>query len=167
MTIGGRSSIDPHRLTSETLRQARTSDLPAIDHLERALFGNPWPSDAYAQELEREFGYVEVLERAGQLLGFSCSWYVAEEAHLMRIGVGLPWQGTGCGRRLLRSVVARAEQRNCTSIILEVAASNVAALRLYRHERFEEIGRRLGYYRTPSDDAIVMRRGLPQPTGEP
>lgn len=143
------------------LRRARPSDLGAIDRIERASFGNPWPLDAYAQELEREHGTVEVATIRGEgVIGFSCAWHVAAEAHLMRIATDPRFRRRGIGRDLLCAVLARAQSASCLHITLEVASTNAPAVALYRAWGFREIGRRKGYYRVPPDDALVMRRAL-------
>lgn len=140
------------------LREARPSDLGAIDRIERAAFGNPWPLDAYAQEIEREHGILEVaLVRGEGVVGFSCAWHVAEEAHLLRIATAPRFRRRGIGRDLLSAVLARARAASCGRITLEVASANGAAIHLYETVGFREIGRRSGYYRVPPDDALVMR----------
>lgn len=140
------------------LRPAIVHDLATIDRIEQACFGNPWPEDAYAQELERRPGTLEVAALpSGEVVGFSCAWHVADEAHLLRIATHPAWWRRGIGRRLLDAAVSRARAASCKHMTLEVAAGNGAAVALYHGAGFREIGRRFGYYRSPPDDAIVMR----------
>lgn len=144
-----------------SLRPARPSDLGAIERIERASFGNPWPLDAYAQELERDHATLEVAVVRGEgIAGFSCAWHVAEEAHLLRIATSTRFRRRGIGRDLLSAVIARARAASCGRITLEVASANGAAIHLYEAHAFREIGRRSGYYRVPPDDAVVMRLDL-------
>jgi ribosomal-protein-alanine N-acetyltransferase len=151
------------------IRVASTSDLEAIDAIERASFGNPWPLDAYAQELERPGGRLEVAELHGHgVVGFSCTWYVPDrprageelEAHLLRIAVDPRFRRRQVGRDLVGAVLARAAAAAVHHMTLEVASENHAAVALYRCAGFVEIGRRAAYYRAPPDDAIIMRREL-------
>jgi ribosomal-protein-alanine N-acetyltransferase len=44
-------------------------------------------------------------------------------------------------------------------IVLEVRASNEAAIRLYSARGFEKIGVRRNFYNNPREDALIMRRG--------
>ena len=44
--------------------------------------------------------------------------------------------------------------------LLEVRASNAAALSLYESEGFEIVGRRRNYYHHPAEDALVMSKLL-------
>jgi ribosomal-protein-alanine N-acetyltransferase len=41
-------------------------------------------------------------------------------------------------------------------IILEVRESNTAAIKLYEKFSFNIIGKRIGYYQKPSEDAVIM-----------
>jgi ribosomal-protein-alanine N-acetyltransferase len=152
-------------------RRARPSDLGCIDRIERASFGNPWPLDAYAQELDREEGLLEVAMVRGEgVVGFSCSWQVAKEMHLLRIATDPRFRRRGIGRDLFGAVLARARGSRCRQVTLEVASGNRAAIRMYEAAGLREIGRRHGYYRVPPDDALVMRLDLevavPGPTPE-
>jgi len=152
----------PDRPTTATVsvRAARSGDLPEIDAIERRTFGNPWSLDAYAQELERPYGWLAVLEATARIVGFACAWQIGDEAHLLRIAIDPAVQRQGHGRRLLDAAVRRALEWGCGDLTLEVAAHNEPALALYRSRGFCEIGRRKAYYRCPVDDAIVMRRAL-------
>lgn len=146
------------------LRLAMPSDLAAIDAIERACFGNPWPLDAYAQELESRHGPLEVAIVGGRLVGYSCIWHVLDEAHLMRLATDPTQRRRGVARRLMAAGLARAQDARCTVMTLEVGSQNVAAVTLYTSFGFAEIGRRRGYYRSPPDDAIVMRRPVVEPS---
>ena len=59
-----------------------------------------------------------------------------------------------------RAALERAQSAGCDSMTLEVAASNDAAIELYAAFGFSVVGRRVGYYRVPPDDALLMRRAL-------
>ncbi len=152
-----------------SLRVATHEDLPAIERIEEAVFGSPWAPDAYAQEIERSIAVVELACRGDAVVGFSCTWYVVAagetEAHLLRVAVDPSQQRRGVGRDLLDAIVRRADAAGATRVLLEVAATNRSARRLYDAAGFIEIGRRAGYYRAPVDDAVVMH--LPRPAAEP
>jgi ribosomal-protein-alanine N-acetyltransferase len=47
-----------------------------------------------------------------------------------------------------------------SEVILEVRASNAAAVGFYRALGFAENGRRARYYADPEEDALLMRLGL-------
>lgn len=141
-----------------SLRPATELDLDAIEGIEAVSFGNPWPADVYAQEIERDVGRVEVAQDGeGTVIGMFCVWCVADQSHLMRIATAPAYRCRGVGRDLLRAAIARARSAGCEHMTLEVASANRAAIGLYAEAGFVVVGRREGYYRTPPDDALVMR----------
>ncbi len=66
----------------------------------------------------------------------------------------------GIGHALVAEALAWAVRQRASAADLEVRASNLEALRLYRRLGFEVVGRRKAYYRQPVDDAILMRSTL-------
>jgi len=70
----------------------------------------------------------------------------------------------GFGRRLLEHMLERAAASGIGEAFLEVRPSNLAAIRLYQHLGFEQIGIRRGYYQAPDgrEDAIVLKLNLRQ-----
>ncbi len=150
----------PVRIGRWRLRDAVESDLPALAALDSACFGNPWSAEVYRQELVRSLALLRVAVHDHGLHGLSCTWIVGDEAHLLRISTALAVRGAGLGRALLGQVLDHAATAGCRQVLLEVAAANVAAVGLYRAFGFERIGVRRGYYRSPPDDAWVLRRAL-------
>ncbi len=144
-------------------RVATASDVEAILAIESRVFGNPWASTAYLDEIERPMAIVDVAVAPGAgVVGFSCTWHVSAagetEAHLLRIAVDPVRQRRGIGRDLLRGVLERARDTQVCRVLLEVGAANLPARRLYESLGFAEIGRRVAYYKAPPDDAVVMAR---------
>jgi ribosomal-protein-alanine N-acetyltransferase len=62
----------------------------------------------------------------------------------------------GVGAELLRAVLAWAVTHKATRLVLEVRASNTAALRLYRRFGLRLQGRRPRYYTHPEEDALLL-----------
>ena len=82
------------------------------------------------------------------------------EAEVHTIGVDPRFQRRGIGRRLLRDLLARADELGATTF-LEVRTDNAAAIALYAREGFEIVGVRRRYYRPSGADAYTMRRTAP------
>lgn len=141
-------------------RPATSADLPAIAALDAQCFGRPWSLAVYREELERPLTRLRLLEHAGAVVGLSCTWIVADEAHLLRIATKVGMRRRGLGRALLRAVLDEASAAGCRVLLLEVAAANAPAVGLYDAFGFRPIGRRKAYYTRPPDDALVMRRAL-------
>ncbi len=145
------------------LRPAVAADVPTLAELDAACFGNPWSDSIWAQEVARDVAEVTVALSHDPLVGLvgaSCVWQVADEAHLLRIATRPTFRGRGVARDLLEAALVSARAAGCVSMLLEVARRNRAALALYDRTGFSVVGERKGYYATPPDDALLMRRDL-------
>ena len=144
-----------------SLCRAAWADLPEVAALERTCYGDPWPASAFASlpDNERVF-FALARQRDGRLAGYVVAWYVLEEGELANLAVASAVRGQGVGRTLLDAMLQDAASRGTSQIYLEVRESNVAARQLYGSRGFEEVGRRKGYYRSPTEDALILRRML-------
>jgi ribosomal-protein-alanine N-acetyltransferase len=131
--------------------------LGRVLEIERSSFPTPWPRDHFLFELRgHRYAHNVVLERAGEVLGYACLWFVYDEVRINNIAIHPARRGLGLGSWLLRWILREAAARGCREATLEVRPSNGAALRLYRSHGFREVGRRKGYYSDTREDAIVM-----------
>lgn len=150
-------------MSSVVLRPAAAADVVTLAELDVACFGNPWSVEIWAQEVARDLASVTVALSQDPLVGVvgaSCVWMVADESHLLRISTRPTYRGRGVARDLLEAAFVSARAAGCVSMLLEVARRNRAALSLYDRTGFSVVGERKGYYATPPDDALLMRRGL-------
>jgi [ribosomal protein S18]-alanine N-acetyltransferase len=140
------------------LREARRADLDAILVIENAEFTDPWSPESFAPEFDDPYSWFRVIEVHGTVAGYVIARIVARQGEIANIAVAAVHRGTGLGGRLLDAAVSTAEASECEAVWLEVRVSNEPALRLYQSRQFEPIGRRKGYYRSPVEDALVLRR---------
>ncbi len=146
------------------MRDMTLADVDAVLAIEQAVQTYPWTRGNFMDALNS--GYVcRVDEMGGEIRGFAVLRLVLDEAELLSIGVAADQQRKGLGRALLLEMLDLACQKNMLRVFLEVRASNVAALALYRSAGFGEIGIRRDYYQNAngSEDAITMACEL---TGE-
>jgi ribosomal-protein-alanine N-acetyltransferase len=61
----------------------------------------------------------------------------------------------------MNELMAEAHRRGARHVLLEVAADNVPAQKLYASYGFDIVGVRRGYYQPSNTDALVMRRDEP------
>lgn len=97
---------------------------------------------------------------SGRIVGFAVAGLVAPEAELETIAVSAKAQRQGVGALLLRALAEELRTERVTGLILEVRASNRAALGFYRAQGFIETGRRPRYYADPEEDAVLMGLNL-------
>ena len=91
-----------------------------------------------------------------KIVGFIGVWYMADEAHIVNIGVASERRGNGLGELLLIGAVEHAQNRGVRMVTLEVRESNFIARNLYRKYGFTERGLRKAYYSDNREDAVIM-----------
>jgi ribosomal-protein-alanine N-acetyltransferase len=143
------------------LRPMKAADLAGVMACERAAYGLPWAEEVIEECLR--VGYnCWVVDLGGEIAAHGIMSIGAEECHVLNLCVHPDWQRMGLGRRLLRRLMALAQDKGADTAFLEVRISNVQARGLYVSEGFCEIGTRRGYYpaRTGREDAVVLARSL-------
>lgn len=90
------------------------------------------------------------------IIGFAGFWAMADEAHIISLGVRKMHRQRGIGELLLIATIDLAAQLQVPIITLEVRASNAAALSLYGKYGLTQVGLHHGYYVDNKEDAILM-----------
>jgi [ribosomal protein S18]-alanine N-acetyltransferase len=146
--------------------EADVMDLHALVALEARCATHPWSERHFRSEMEPRHRARTLVVRAatgdgyGEIVAFCAFRLVADEIHVHNLGVAPERRRRGLGRRLLRTSLDAGVRAGGRRALLEVRASNEAALRLYAGEGFQEVGRRRSYYADPVEDAVVMSRTL-------
>jgi ribosomal-protein-alanine N-acetyltransferase len=104
----------------------------------------------------RLFSYGRRLNTSEDIVGFSGFWMMVGEAHVIAIGVRNGYRQLGIGEGLLIATIELAQILNANTVTLEVRASNEIAQELYRKYGFQVAGKRLKYYSSDGEDAIIM-----------
>lgn len=101
--------------------------------------------------------------------GFILALDLGGECEILSLGVVPERRRAGIGSALLASVCLEARLRGAISVVLEVAADNLAARALYAVRGFISVGCRPNYYRQAgrSVDALVLRLALASPSTVP
>jgi ribosomal-protein-alanine N-acetyltransferase len=143
------------------LRAMRWWDVEALLPVDRELFGTAaWSAETFWSELARgpDRWYVVAEDAHGAVLGYAGLMLGSgSEADVQTLAVAPAAQRRGIGGLLLRALLAEAEDRGATSVLLEVRADNEAAIALYAAHGFERIAVRRGYYQPGGQDAVIMR----------
>ena len=144
------------------LRRARHDDLADVIALERKCYSDPWSASAFASLPDNQtvFFCVARSMQGGSLLGYAIAWHVLDEAELANLAVEPAARRTGIGAQLLDAALDNARQASVKRVYLEVRESNAAARTLYTSRGFAEVGRRKKYYRSPEEDALILRRDV-------
>ncbi|WP_199523840.1 ribosomal protein S18-alanine N-acetyltransferase [Micromonospora craterilacus] len=128
--------------------------------IEADLFGaERWSAAMFWNELSHGHFYRVVTDDGGAVLGYAgLAVAPPDEAWVQNVAVRRDVQRRGVGRLLLEALLAEAARQGVRAVLLEVAADNAPAQRLYAMYGFEPIGVRRGYYQPSNTDALVMQR---------
>ena len=91
-----------------------------------------------------------------RVAGFVGIWLIADEAHVVSIGVRDSERRRGVGELLLIGAFKEARRLGAKKLTLEVRKSNQPARSLYRKYGFLDVGVRKRYYMDNGEDAIIM-----------
>jgi len=145
------------------VRRAREADLPAVERIEAASFGNPWPTAAF-ERFVGDPGFL-VADDGGRVVGFVLGDVVPNQGrplgHVKDLAVDPDRRNEGVGTTLLSRVLMVLAQSGVVSVKLEVRESNESARSLYRQFGFEPVHQVTGYY-DDGEDAVVLVSELRQ-----
>ena len=127
--------------------------------LEKELFSDPWHEHFFYEELENVFADYYVMKEEDEIIGYAGMWQMFENCDLTNIAVKAEYQGRGYGEKLLGFMIAKAIEKGCEFMHLEVRVSNTRARSLYGKKGFIEVRTRKAYYEN-GEDGIDMVKGL-------
>jgi ribosomal-protein-alanine N-acetyltransferase len=154
------------------VRVAGAADVAGVVALERAIAEAPHWAEAEYVAMVRGDRAVDgavrrcffVAEADGALLGFAVGKVIGSDAEgwgeLESVAVEASARRVGVGRALCAAVVDWCMGQGVKALELEVRAGSEGAIALYAGLGFVVAGRRVGYYREPVEDALLMRLDL-------
>jgi [ribosomal protein S18]-alanine N-acetyltransferase len=147
-------------------RLAPDADVGPIVEIEHSSFSTPWTADMFRWELRNtDVSSTWVVRTSeGRIIAFCCAWVVLDELHINNVAVTPEFRGQGVAAELLGYVIDDAMRQGATRATLEVRRSNAAALKLYQKLGFTQGGVRQNYYSNPVEDALILWRGLVDPS---
>ena len=142
----------PQRLSSP--EPERLNRLSATHHAAFQPASRGWSAEEIARLAQSGALFAEGQDRAFALFSVA-----ADEAELLTIAVHPDHRRKGLARALLGAAKADLRTSGATTVHLEVAADNDAAIALYRKLGFSVSGTRRAYYQRPEGervDAVMM-----------
>lgn len=128
-----------------------------LAELDEKCFAVPWSEKSFSDEAENPIADYFVAEADGKAVGYGGVWHVAEEGQITNIAVLPEYRRRGIASALLAKITEVCADAD--RLVLEVRESNGAALALYERHGFKNVGTRKNFYRSPTENAIVMIRG--------
>jgi len=146
---------------SDALRieQVKGTHAEILSALHGHCFSEAWSPESMASLFATPgmHGVIATDRASDQPVGFILMRAIDGEAEILTIGVLPEARGTGIGTFLLGIML----EEGISTVFLDVAEDNKAALRLYQSSEFEVVGRRAAYYKredgTPVD-SLTMKR---------
>ncbi|MFO0705551.1 MAG: ribosomal protein S18-alanine N-acetyltransferase [Nitrospira sp.] len=139
---------------------ATPGELDDLVRLEEACFSAPWTRKMLEAELTgNPFAHFLVARDtagSGRIVGYLCYWIVFEEVRLMNLAVAADKRRQGVAAALVDRALRTGAAHTATRAVLEVRASNQAAIALYRRFGFAQVSTRHKYYSNPVEDAVLM-----------
>ncbi len=141
------------------IRTMSHEDIAQVSDIERRSYEFPWSHGVFRDCLLAGYHCV-VLERDGQVVGYSILSIAAGEAHILNLCVDPRFRQLGYGEKLLDELLLRSAAAEVSEIFLEVRPSNEKAIALYRKKGFNLIARRPAYYQSAEgrEDAAVLSK---------
>ena len=136
----------------------RRADLDDVMAIETLSFEDPWPRQAFENDLaDGALAFMRVARLGEGIAGYLVAWRVAGELHLTNLAVAAQARRSGVARALVEALFGEARALKADMITLEVRVSNGAAIELYRSCGFTPAGIRKNYYQVGGEDALIMR----------
>src|SRR5262249_10589773 len=108
------------------------------------------------EELARSWARLRVARgEGGHVLGYLLFWHVTDELHVINVAVAPAERRKGIGRALVGELLSYARANAVAKILLEVRASNAAAIALCESAGFTRFNVRPRYY-NDGEDAVEM-----------
>lgn len=139
------------------LRRLETSDLDAIEAIERVAYPAPWSRSMFVSELTKQTARsLGAFGPDGKLLGYMILSRYVDAWHVMNVAVHPDHRRQGVATALLTRMFEETTGEEVRGYTLEVRVSNSGAVQLYERFGFEVQGVRKGYYLDNREDALIM-----------
>lgn len=117
-----------------------------------------WPENIWFNSLKNN--WVQGFFLHEELVALSAVQFNAFDAELLYVLVSPEQRQQGLAKQLLTACIKECEIKNAERLMLEVRASNLSAINLYKSLGFEQDGKRKDYYPLKSsnekEDALLF-----------
>ena len=132
-------------------------DIFEIVKLEKLYFSQPWSEKAFLDAFDGGNSYFVVAKITGNLIvGYGGMYSAGSEGYVYNIAVREDFRGQKIGQAIIKKLVDYSFEKNLEFLSLEVRASNIPAINLYKKTGFKIIGERKNFYSFPKEDALIM-----------
>ena len=140
------------------IKMMESIHVPQVAALEKLCFSEPWSENSVAGELRNPLSLWLVTVDGACVAGYVGSQSVMGESDMMNIAIDPNYRRQGVAAALVETLVDELKAKGNHCLTLEVRASNAPAIALYEKLGFVQVGRRPNYYRSPKEDAFILRK---------
>lgn len=138
------------------IRSIESRDIEAIISIQSACPEiAQWTISDYTRVAQGEMA-AWVCQREADILGFLVARPSGSDIEILNLAVQPDARRLGIGASLVRQAFEWGRAQHAERAILEVRASNAAALAFYEGFDFRVAGRRPRYYTSPAEDALLL-----------
>lgn len=138
------------------IRSMDSQDIFSVSEVEKRSFTIPWSEEMFRIELQNPNCLYFVAEISNVIVGYVGLWIIVDEGHISSIAVDPSYRRLKIGRALMQNIFDIAQKKQLKGLTLEVRASNIGAIELYKSFGFKTEGRRKAYYSDNQEDALIM-----------
>ncbi|NLK67928.1 MAG: ribosomal protein S18-alanine N-acetyltransferase [Clostridiaceae bacterium] len=138
------------------IRSMDSQDIFSVLEVEKRSFTIPWSEEMFRIELQNPNCLYFVAEISNVIVGYVGLWIIVDEGHISSIAVDPSYRRLKIGRALMQNIFDIAQKKQLKGLTLEVRASNIGAIELYKSFGFKTEGRRKAYYSDNQEDALIM-----------
>ena len=131
--------------------------LPGVAKIEAECFLDAWDEIALANTLSNDSIRYFIACKDGSVLGYIGFYDLIDELSIINIAVTEKSRRTGIAKSLLSALNEYFINSKANRITLEVRASNVCAISLYRSFGFSCVGEKDNYYTKPKEKAYFYQ----------
>ena len=137
-------------------------DIDSILSIEQKNSHNPWSKNQLIESILNQTNLCYSICINNQIIGFLMTMPAIDSADILNISINKSYQRKGYGKKLLHYLIKELRDRKISQLILEVRASNEAAISFYLKHDFEEVSLRKNYYMNNSkhpnqkEDGLIM-----------
>ncbi len=136
------------------------NDIEDVHQIEVKVFNDPWSKQAFLSDMKNDFAIPLVARFENKVAGYASLYAAADEMQIGNLAVAPDFHQRGIGTKLIEHILKLAVETQKRLLVLEVRPSNEAACKLYRKFGFKVAGKRKYYYHKPTEDALIMIRGV-------
>ncbi len=140
-----------------TTRRLRSTELAQAAEIDRRSFGDDWSNDADSlAEVSRATPQHRdrVVRERGRIVAFAISGRAGRTGYIQRLAVDPASRRRGHARTLVDDALAWLGRRSVSTVLVNTATDNEAALSLYRSAGFRQL----------DDPLVLMERAVAAPT---